>query len=87
MPLTIVIRLPRISLVPQVQSLARTLTPLAGPLLGMAVDASGLGLPARLLLHAALHTALQQRPAHSETGEGTPPAVPVAPLTSSGMPT
>ncbi|MFE5402828.1 hypothetical protein ACFQ9Z_15940 [Streptomyces sp. NPDC056580] len=59
MPLTIVITLPRTPLVPRVESLVRSLTPLAAPLLGMAIDASSLGLPARLLLHAALHTTQQ----------------------------
>lgn len=72
MPLTLVIRLPRTTLVPQMQSLVRTLTPLAGPLLGMAIDASGLGLPARLLLHAALHTAQQQGNLNSGQTEPAP---------------
>ncbi|MEU7357922.1 MULTISPECIES: hypothetical protein [Streptomyces] len=76
MPLTLVITLPRTSLVPPVQSLVRTLTPLAAPLLGMAIDASGLGLPARLLLHAALHASQQLR--HTNGEESTPASLTIA---------
>lgn len=37
----------------------RTLVPLAAPVLLAAVDAGGMGLPARLLLHAAVNAAQQ----------------------------
>lgn len=84
MPLTLVITLPRTSLVPSVQSLVRTLTPLATPLLGMAIDASGLGLPARLLLHAALHTTQQLRHTDSEGSMPAPFTTPATPLSGSG---
>lgn len=72
MPLTIVITVPRTPLVPQMKSLVRGLTPLAAPLLGMAIDASGLGLPARLLLHAALHTTQQLGHTHTESSGPQP---------------
>jgi hypothetical protein len=85
MPLTLVIRLPRTPLLPPVQSLVRTVTPLAVPLLGMAIDASGLGMPARLLLHAALRTAQQLRHANSEDSELAPLATDVAPLPTPTM--
>ncbi|GGY97366.1 hypothetical protein GCM10010300_46660 [Streptomyces olivaceoviridis] len=83
-PLTLVITLPRTSLVPPVQSLVRTLTPLAAPLLGMVIDASGLGLPARLLLHAALHTTQQLRHTNSEESTPAPLATAATPLAGSG---
>lgn len=85
MPLTLVITLPRTSFVPSVQSLVRTLTPLATPLLGMAIDASGLGLPTRLLLHAALHTTQQLRHTDSEDSMSAPFATAAAPRAGSGM--
>ncbi|GLX47887.1 hypothetical protein Shyhy01_08370 [Streptomyces hygroscopicus subsp. hygroscopicus] len=78
MPLTIVITTPRTPLFPQVKSLARGLAPLAAPLLGMAIDASGLGLPARLLLHAALHTTRQLGRTHTESSGPQPSATAAA---------
>jgi len=53
MTLTIRVTLPDLAPPPHAARMLRGLVPLAVPALLAAVDASGLGLPARLLLHAA----------------------------------
>lgn len=57
MTITFRITLPRLSASPDARRLLDDLRPLAATALLAAVDASGVGLPARLLLHAAVHAA------------------------------
>ncbi|HEY5832556.1 hypothetical protein [Streptomyces sp.] len=57
MTITFRITLPCMSTSPEVKQLMHDLRPLAATLLLTAVDASGVGLPVRLLLHAAVHVA------------------------------
>ncbi|AXI80881.1 hypothetical protein [Peterkaempfera bronchialis] len=57
MSLNLVITLPRFSLTTPSRELLRSLLPLAAPALIAAAEASGVGLPGRLLLHAALGAA------------------------------
>jgi len=57
MSLSIVITVPRITLPADTKPVLRSLLPLAAPLLLAAADATGVGLPGRILLGTAVSAA------------------------------